>query len=677
MTVNSRNNPFFSVSTLPYGFPDFASISDGDFVPAFEAGFGEHLAEIAAIGSAVEPATFENTVLAMERSGQLLSRAAAVFFNNSSADATTVIQELETVVSPKFAAHEDNIYLDANLYQRFLHVDTEGLDDESVRLVEEYRKAFRRTGADLAPAAQSRLREINEELSSLGTEFSHGVLKNTNDAALLVRDAAELAGLPDEDIASASEAAKAAGHDGGYLLTLILPTAQPALEILRNRGTRRRLFEASIGRGSGDGSADTLPVAARMAALRAERAALLGFASHAAFVTDDETAPSLAAVRSMLARLAPSAVANACTEAAVLTGLAEAEGHDLEPWDWAFYSAQVRRDKYDVDLASLRPYFEFERVLRDGVFAAATRLYGITFQERPDLHGYHPEVRVWEVFNADGAGLGLFLGDYYTRDSKNGGAWMNPLVEQSTLLNRRSVVVNNLNISKPPVGEPTLLTYDEVVTCFHEFGHALHGLFSEVTYPRFSGTNVPRDFVEYPSQVNEMWILWPEIVQNYARHYRSGEPLPPETVAKLEAARLWGEGFATTEYLGAALLDLAWHSLPPGTHVADPLGFEAQALSDSGVSLRLVPPRYRTGYFKHIFAGGYSAGYYAYIWSEVLDADTVEWFKSNGGLTRSNGEHFRSTLLARGNSADPLESFRNFRGRDADLAPVLARRGLN
>lgn len=677
MTVNSRNNPFLSVSTLPYGLPDFASITDEDFLPAFEAGFSEHLAEIAAIGSAAEPATFENTVLAMERSGQLLSRAAAVFFNNSSSDATAAIQELETVVSPKFAAHEDNIYLDASLYQRFLHVDTEALDDESVRLVEEYRKAFRRAGADLVPAAQSRLREINEELSSLGTEFSHGVLKNTNDAALLVQDAAELAGLPAEDIASAAEAAKTAGHDGGYLLTLILPTAQPALEFLTNRATRRRLFEASIGRGAGLVSADTLPVAAEMATLRAERAALLGFASHAAYVTDDETAPSLAAVQTMLARLAPAAVANARTEADVLTGLSEAEGHDLEPWDWAFYSAQVRRDKYDVDLASLRPYFEFERVLRDGVFAAATRLYGITFQERPDLHGYHPEVRVWEVFNADGAGLGLFLGDYYTRDSKNGGAWMNSLVEQSTLLNRRSVVVNNLNISKPPMGEPTLLTYDEVVTCFHEFGHALHGLFSEVTYPRFSGTNVPRDFVEYPSQVNEMWILWPEIVQNYARHYQSGDALPAKTVAKLEDARLWGEGFATTEYLGAALLDLAWHSLPPGTHVADPLGFEAQALSDSGVSLRLVPPRYRTGYFKHIFAGGYSAGYYAYIWSEVLDADTVEWFKSNGGLTRSNGEHFRSTLLSRGNSADPLESFRNFRGRDADLAPLLARRGLN
>ncbi|MBG0741618.1 M3 family metallopeptidase [Paeniglutamicibacter antarcticus] len=677
MTVTSRNNPFLSVSTLPYGLPDFASITDEDFLPAFEAGFSGHLAEIAGISSTAEPATFENTVLAMERSGQLLSRVAAVFFNNSSSDATAEIQELETVVSPKFAAHADNIYLDASLYQRFLQVDTEGLDDESVRLVEEYRKAFRRAGADLAPAAQSRSREINEELSSLGTEFSHGVLKNTNDAALLVQDAAELAGLPEEDIASAAEAAKTAGHDSGYLLTLILPTAQPALEFLTDRATRRRLFEASIGRGDGVGSADILPVAARMAALRAERAALLGFDSHAAFVTDDETAPSLDAVQTMLARLAPAAVANARTEADVLTGLAEAGGHSLEPWDWAFYSAQVRRDKYDVDLASLRPYFEFERVLRDGVFAAATRLYGITFQERPDLHGYHPEVRVWEVFNADGSGLGLFLGDYYTRDSKNGGAWMNPLVEQSALLNLRSVVVNNLNISKPPVGEPTLLTYDEVVTCFHEFGHALHGLFSEVTYPRFSGTNVPRDFVEYPSQVNEMWILWPEIVQNYARHYQSDEPLPARTVAKLEDARLWGEGFATTEYLGAALLDLAWHSLPPGSHVADPLGFEAQALSDAGVSLRLVPPRYRTGYFKHIFAGGYSAGYYAYIWSEVLDADTVEWFKSNGGLTRSNGDHFRSTLLARGNSADPLESFRNFRGRDAALAPLLTRRGLS
>ncbi|HEY8295235.1 MAG TPA: M3 family metallopeptidase [Micrococcaceae bacterium] len=673
MTVDSAGNPFLAESTLPYGLPDFSQIRDEHFIPAFEAGFSQHLAEIAAIGSDPEGPTFENTVLPLERSGQLLDRVAAVFFNNSSSHATDTVQAIETEISPKLAAHQDNIYLDAKLYRRFQDLGTEGLDAESARLVEEYRKAFRRAGAQLDGAAQSRLREINAELSGLGTKFSQDVLKDTNDSALLVGDPAELDGLPADDLATAAQAAKGAGHPGKYLLTLILPTAQPALEVLTNRDTRRRLFEASVNRGSGPNEFNVLATAARMAQLRAERAALLGYATHADFATDDQTAPSLEAIHSMLGKLAPAAVQNARDEAQTLTELA---GHQLEPWDWSFYSERVRKEKYSVDLAALRPYFELDRVLRDGVFHAASRLYGLTFRERPDLPGYHPDVRVWEVFNEDGTGLGLFLGDYYTRDSKNGGAWMNPLVEQSRLLDRRAVVVNNLNISKPPAGEPTLLSYDEVVTCFHEFGHALHGLLSDVMYPRFSGTNVPRDFVEYPSQVNEMWILWPDIIRNYARHHITGEPLDAEELGRLEAAKLWGEGFATTEYLGAALLDLAWHELEPGTEIPDALAFEAAALARAGVDLLLVPPRYRTGYFKHIFAGGYSAGYYAYIWSEVLDADTVDWFRSGGGLTRANGDHFRKTLLSRGNSVDPLQSFRDFRGRDAELAPLLKRRGL-
>ena len=672
-TARPEDNPFLTPSTLPYGLPDFAAIRDEHFVPAFEAGFAEHLAEIAAIAANPDAPTFENTVVALERSGQLLERGSTVFFNSSSSHATDAIQAIETEVSPRLAAHQDNVYLDAGLFRRFQDLGTEGLDGESVRLLEEYRKAFRRAGAQLDEAAQVRLREINAELSTLSTSFSQDVLKDTNDSALLIEDPAELDGLPAEDLATAAQAAKEAGHDGKYLLTLILPTNQPALEVLTNRDTRRRLFEASVARGSRPNEFNVLGAAARMAQLRAERAALLGYPTHADYATDDQTAPSLAAIHEMLDKLAPAAVRNARAEAQLL---AQAAGHELEPWDWSFYSERVRKEKYNVDLAALRPYFELERVLTDGVFYAAKRLYGLSFQERADLSGYHPDVRVWEVFNEDGSALGLFLGDYYTRDTKNGGAWMNPLVEQSRLLGRQSVVVNNLNISKPPAGEPTLLSYDEVVTCFHEFGHALHGLFSAVTYPRFSGTNVPRDFVEYPSQVNEMWILWPEIIANYARHHLTGEPLAPEQISRLEEARLWGEGFATTEYLGAALLDLAWHELEPGAEIADPLAFEARALAEAGVDLELVPPRYRTGYFKHIFAGGYSAGYYAYIWSEVLDADTVEWFKSDGGLTRSNGDHFRATLLSRGNSQDPLQSFRDFRGRDAELGPLLARRGL-
>jgi peptidyl-dipeptidase Dcp len=412
-----------------------------------------------------------------------------------------------------------------------------------------------------------------------------------------------------------------------------------------------------------------------MVRLRAEKASLLGFANFAELSVDRQTAPDFQAVQAMMSRLAPAAIRNADAEA---EALAEAAGHPLEAWDWAYYSAKVKRERYAVDEQALRPYFELDRVLNDGVFFAANALYGVTFNERADLAGYHPDVRVWEVKNSDGTDLGLFLGDYYTRDTKRGGAWMNSLVEQSGLLNTRPVVINNLNISKPPAGEPTLLTLDELRTTFHEFGHALHGLFSAVTYPRFSGTNVPRDFVEYPSQVNEMWIMWPEVLANYARHHATGEPLPQETVDKLNAAQLWGEGFATTEYLGAALLDLAWHVLDAADVPDDVLEFEAKALAAAGVAHSLIPPRYRTGYFQHIFAGGwYAAGYYSYIWSEVLDADTVEWFKEHGGLSRTNGDFFRAELLSRGNSRDPLESFRAFRGRDADLGPLLKRRGLD
>jgi peptidyl-dipeptidase Dcp len=411
-----------------------------------------------------------------------------------------------------------------------------------------------------------------------------------------------------------------------------------------------------------------------MARLRAEKARLLGFANYAELVVDQQTAPDFEAVQAMLNRLAPAAVRNADAEA---EALAEIAGHPLEAWDWAFYSAKVRREKYAVDEQALRPYFELDRVLQDGVFRAATSLFGVTFHGRQDLEGYHPDVRVWEVRNDDGSGLGLFLGDYYTRESKRGGAWMNSLVEQSGLLGTSAVVINNLNISKPPAGEPTLLTLDELRTTFHEFGHALHGLFSNVTYPRFSGTTVPRDFVEYPSQVNEMWILWPEVLANYARHHATGEALPRDVVDRLNESRLWGEGFATTEYLGAALLDLAWHVLDEAGIPDDVLAFEAKALAAAGVAHALIPPRYRTGYFQHVFAGaGYAAGYYSYIWSEVLDAETVDWFTENGGLRRANGERFRQELLSRGNSRDPLESFRALRGRDAQLEPLLKRRGL-
>ena len=667
------SNPFLAPSTLPYQLPPFGLIRDDHYLPAFETGFAEHLAEIDAIVSSQEPANFDNTIVALELAGETLRRVALVFYNSSSSHSTPAIQELETEVAPRYAAHQDNIFLNRGLFERVNAVSTAGLDAEAARLVEEYVKRFIRAGAQLDDAAQDRLRALNTELSQLSTDFQQRLLKDTNRSALLVDTAEELDGLSADDIGSAAAAAESAGQPGKYLLTLILPTAQPALETLTNRTTRRRLHEASVNRGFADNEYSTLSIAARMAELRAERAALLGFDSHAAAATDDQTAPSLDAIHRMLGQLAPAAVRNAREEAIELEAAA---GHPVEAWDWAYYSEKVRTAKFDVDLASLRQYFELERVLQDGIFFAANRLYGLTFTERDDLEGYHPEVRIWEVKDADGEGLGLFLGDYYTRDTKNGGAWMNSFVEQSSLNGTRAVVINNLNVPKPPAGEPTLLTFDQVVTTFHEFGHALHGLFSSVTYPTFSGTSVPRDFVEYPSQVNEMWILWPEVVANYAKHYQTGEALPTETVDKLLAAQAWGEGFATTEYLGAALLDLAWHAIPAGTTVADPVAFEREALTAAGLDFSPVPPRYRTGYFKHIFAGGYSAAYYAYIWSEVLDADTVEWFKASGGLTRDNGDHFRAELLSRGNSIDPLQAFRNFRGRDALIDPLLTRRGL-
>ncbi|OUM42627.1 M3 family metallopeptidase [Arthrobacter sedimenti] len=667
------SNPFLEPSTLDYQLPPFSAIRDEHYLPAFDAGFAEHLAEIDRITGSDEAPTFENTLVALERAGRTLDRVSRVFFSNSSSHATEAIQELEQQVAPRIAEHEDNIKLNRALFERLRQVPVDGLDEESARLVEEYVRSFVRAGAELDDDAQVTLRGLNSQLSALSTEFSQKLLKDTNDSALLLDSADELDGLSADAISAAASAAAEAGHEGKYLLTLILPTVQPALESLTSRDVRRRLHEASIQRGARGNDADTLAIATRMATLRAERAALLGFDTHAAAATDNQTAPSLEAILERMRELAAPAVRNARAEAAELETEA---GHPIEPWDWAYYAAKVRKARFDVDLDALRPYFELERVINDGVFYAANRLYGLTFTERPDLVGYHPDVRVWEVFNEDGSGLGLFLGDYYTRDTKSGGAWMNSFVDQSRLEGTRAVVINNLNISRPGAGEPTLLSYDEVVTAFHEFGHALHGLFSDVTYPLFAGTSVPRDFVEYPSQVNEMWILWPEIVAHYARHHETGEALPQDVIDRIHAAGTWGEGFETTAYLGAALLDLAWHSIPSGTVVEDPLAFEAAALADAGVDFAPVPPRYRTSYFKHIFAGGYAASYYAYIWSEMLDADTVEWFKSSGGLTRRNGDHFRRELLSRGNSIDPLEAFRRFRGRDADLHPLLVRRGL-
>ncbi|MFJ3392320.1 M3 family metallopeptidase [Leifsonia aquatica] len=672
-------NPFFSPSTLPYQLPPFADIRDEHYRPAFERGFAEQLAEVEAVTASPEPATFENTFLPLERSGGVLQRVAEVFFNKSSSDSTDFTNALEEEMAPRLAAHQDAILLNPALYARIAAVhaqlDDLGLDAESRYLVERYHTEFTLAGAGLDDADKERLRDYNQRLSTLTTRFEKNLLADTNDLAVVLDSAEELDGLGEGEISAAAEAARERGLDGKYVVTLVLPTGHPWLASLTRRDVRERIMTASRSRGIRGGDNDNRALVLEITRLRAERARLLGFDTHAAFVTADQTARTPQAVADMLGRLAPPAARNARAEQDDLERRLP-EGDAVQSWDWAHLTDAVRQEKYDVDFAAMRPYFEAERVLRDGVFHAATSLYGITFEERPDLVAYHPEARVFEVRNEDGSELGLYILDLYTRDSKRGGAWMNPLISQSELLGTPTVVVNNLNVPKPAAGEPTLLTYDETNTLFHEFGHALHGLFAHVTYPKFAGTNVFRDFVEFPSQVNEMWMLWPEIVENYAVHHVTGERMPQELVDRLHASESFNEGFATSEYLAAALLDQAWHAITADDTVEDVAAFEAKALADVGLDAPAIPPRYASTYFAHTFSGGYDAGYYSYIWSEVLDADTVEWFKENGGLSRANGDRFRSRLLGVGGSKDPLEAYRDFRGRDAVIEPLLKRRGL-
>ncbi|MGA5822395.1 M3 family metallopeptidase [Kitasatospora sp. NPDC094028] len=671
-------NPFFEPSPLVYELPPFAEIREEHYLPAFERGMAEQLAEIEAITDTRSVPTFDNTLLALERSGALLRRVSAVFDNQSSSDTTDLLDEVEAKVSPLLAAHHDAIHLDRRLFERIeaLYEARAGLDldEESQRLLRRRYDDFVRSGARLGEAEQARLRGLNAELAVLGTTFQQNVNAATRAAALVLDSAEELAGLSEGAIAGAAENARVLGHDGKYVLSLKNTSTQPELAQLTDRSVRERLLAASLGR-AGDTNG---PLAIRMAALRAERAALLGHPSHAAYVVADETAGTVEAVDGLLRRLVEPAVANARREAEELARVAAEDGvGEIAAHDWAYYSEKVRQDSYRVDAAVLRPYFELERVLRDGVFFAAKLAYGLEFTERPDLTAHHPDARVFEVFEEDGTALGLFIGDFHARASKRGGAWMDSLVTQSRLTGRRPVVLNNLNIPLPAPGEPVLMSWDEVRTLFHEFGHALHGLFSDVEYPLFAGTSVPRDFVEFPSQVNEMWMIRPEVLANYARHHETGEPLPAELVERMAAAEGFGQGFRTVEYLAATLLDWAWHTVPQGQEVADAEEFEARALADAGLAVAAIPPRYRTAYFQHVFSSGYSAAYYAYIWSEVLDADTVRWFETNGRPVRESGELFRRELLARGFSRDPLESFRAVVGRAPDTAPLLARRGLD
>ena len=675
----TNSNPFAQRSTLEYELPPFALIEEEHYLPAFYEGCAEQLAEVQAILDTPGAATFENTIVALEKSGQYLGRMLRVFYNKSSSDTNDALDAIEEEIAPKFAAHQDAISLNPVLFKRIKDLydsrESLGLNSEDSWLLERYYKDLIHEGAHLTEDQRTRLKELNEELSSLETQFSKNVLADTNDLAVLVDTVEDLDGLSENQIASAAAAAKDRGHDGKWLIGMVNFTGNPVLDSLTNRELRKKIMEDSKKKANRPNENDNKPVLLQMVKLRAERAKLFGKETHAEHVIAVQTAEHPDNVHAMLRKIAPAAVRNAKAEA---EDLKKSAGIDIESWDWGFYTEQVRLEKYNIDTTKMRPYFELERVLHDGVFFAANKLFGITFKERPDLVTYHSEARAFEVNNEDGSKVGLFIGDFYTRDSKRGGAWMNNLVDQNFLFEQLPVVVNNLNVPKPPAGKPTLLTFDETTTLFHEFGHALHGLLSQVKYPRVSGTSVQRDFVEFPSQVNEMWILWPEVVQNYARHHETGEKLPQEWIDSLKAASTFNEGHATTSYLAAAILDLAWHSLntEEAAKVTDVEAFEAQAIKDYGLDFSPVPTRYRSTYFSHIFAGGYSSGYYGYIWSEVLDADTVDWFKENGGLLRANGDHFKNTLLGRGGSIDSMQMFRNFRGRDSKIEPLLKRRGL-
>ncbi|MFZ0915938.1 MAG: M3 family metallopeptidase [Candidatus Udaeobacter sp.] len=678
-----EDNPLLTESALPYHVPPFDKIKDEHFAPAMEAGMRQQLKEVEAVASNSEKPTFENTVVALERTGRLLDRAERTFSNLNACNTNPTLQKIETEMAPKLSAHRDAIHLNGKLFARIKELydnrDNLGLDPESAYLLERYYKDFVRAGAQLSDADKEKLKKINAELATLQTQFEQNVLKEKNASSIVVDRKEDLAGLSDNQMASLTNAAKAEHKEGKFVIQLQNTTGQPLLGSLQNRPLRERVMQTSLARNSKGGEFDTRNIVMRTAQLRADKAKLLGYANWAAYQLEDQTAHDVPTVNKLLGDLAPPAVANARREAADMQKVVDEEngGFQVDAADWAFYSEKVRKARYAFDESELRPYFELNHVILDGVFFAAGKLYGLTFKERHDIPVYQPDVRVFEVYDRDGKPLALFLGDYYARPSKRGGAWMNAYVQQSDLFATKPVVANHLNIPKPPPGEPTLLTHDEVRTAFHEFGHALHGMFSKVKYPRFSGTSVPRDFVEYPSQVNEMWATWPEVLKNYAKHYKTGEPIPQALLDKVTAAEKFNQGYKTTEYLSASLLDQAWHQLNPSDIPKDAVAFETEALHKAGVDFPPVPPRYRSFYFSHAFAGGYSAGYYSYLWSEVLDADTVEWIKQHGGLKRENGDRFRAMLLSRGGSADALELFKNFVGRDPYIEPLLKRRGLD
>ncbi|MEE7545848.1 peptidyl-dipeptidase Dcp [Xanthomonas sp. Kuri4-1] len=686
-TPAAAPNPLLTASTLPFQAPPFDKIKDSDYLPAFEEGMKQHLAEVRTIADRAEPATFDNTIEALERSGETLTRVSRIFFGLVQADTNDARQKIQEEVAPKLAAHQDEISLDPKLFARIKSIydqrDTLNLDPEQKRLVERDYDEFVRAGAQLSDADKATLRKLNVEETTLSTQFHTKLVAASAAGAVVVDDKARLDGLSDGEIASAGEDAKGRKLDGKYLLALQNTTQQPVLASLKDRDLRAEVLRASETRTEkGDGN-DTRQTVQRLAQLRAQKAKLLGFDSYAAYSLGDQMAKTPAQALKLLTDTVPAATAKARREVAEMQKVIDAQrtgsktdGFKLAASDWDFYAEQVRKAKYDLDESQIKPYFELDNVLQNGVFYAANQLYGITFKQRTDIPTYNPDMKVYEVFDKDGTSLALFYTDYFKRDSKSGGAWMDEFVGQNGLTGTKPVVYNVCNFTKPAAGQPALISFDDVTTMFHEFGHALHGMFSKVKYPSIAGTSTSRDFVEFPSQFNEHWATDPKVFAHYAKHYQTGEAMPQALVDKLQKAKTFNSGYATTEYLSAALLDLAWHTQPADAPLQDVGTFEAAALKKFKVDLAEVPPRYRTSYFDHIWGGGYSAGYYAYFWAEVLDDDAFEWFKENGGLSRQNGDVFRDKILSRGNTVELASLYRGFRGKDPSVAPLLENRGL-
>lgn len=678
-----KNNPFSEPGTLPLEAPDFDLINDEHFLPAYREGMRIEIEEIGQIAANPEPPTFENTIVAMERTGEMLTRVRRVFSNLTSAHTNDRLQQIQAELAPELAAHSDNIMLNSALFERVktLYDNREELDLDaaSLKLLEDTHRNFIRAGAELTAEQQTRMREINERISSLTTRFQENLLAINRERAVIIDDESLLDGMTPGRIASAREAAASRGHEGKYLLSITNTTRVPVLSSLNNRDVRRQVWEASAYRGIGqDGGIDNRPLILELVRLRAERADLLGYADFAAYAIEPQTAGTPENVLEMLTGLIPDLLANSAAEAALITEMMRGDGieGDVQPWDWEYYAEKVRKEQYDIDEAEVRPYFELNRVVEDGVFFTMNRLFGIRFEERNDLPVYHPDVRVFDVYDEDGSQIGLFYADFFSRDSKRGGAWMNSFVLQSQLLEQKPVIVNVLNIPPPAEGEPALISFDNVTTLFHEMGHGVHGLLSDVTYPSQAGTSVPRDFVEFPSTFQEDWAVHPEVLRNYAIHHETGEQIPQELLDRVIAARGFNQGFDTQEYLASALLDMEWHMLGTDEVPEDVLAFEAEALGKYDLDNPAIPPRYKSPYFSHVFSGGYSANYYAYIWSEILAADAFRYLQDQGGLTRENGDLYRRYILSRGGTRDAMDMYREFRGEEPDVTYLLQRRGL-